>query len=299
VVAFLSAAALLSAMAVVGVWVAAADGGTTTRSPSGATAAGSGKTVHVLYAGSLEAVMNDSIAPAFQRATGYTFNGFPAGSKELASEIRGRVEQGDVFISASSAVDATLRGRRNGSWVSWYAPFASTRLVLGYNPSSAFAGAIRAKPWYRVIVEPNFRLGFTDPTLDPKGVLAVQALDKAAARYNEPALRALASDRSDFFPEQDLVGRLQSGQLDAGFFYTVEASAARMPTVSLGPIRETAIFTITVLRRAPELAGAESFVRFLLSRRGVRLLAKAGLARRPPVATGHGVPPALRAVIER
>lgn len=264
-----------------------------------ATAARTSGTVRVLYAASLEDVMNNSIAPAFHRATGYTFSGYPAGSKDLASEIKGKIRQGDVFVSASAKVDTTLEGRKNGDWVSWYAPFASTKLVLGYNRSSSFAGALRTKPWYQVIAQPGFRLGFTDPTLDPKGVLAVAALDTAAKRYNEPALTQIASDQNDLFPEQDLVGRLQAGQLDAGFFYTVEASAARIPTVSLGSIDETATYTITALNNAPDTAGGEAFVKFLLSSQGQRLLAKVGLAHVRPVAIGRGVPYLLDSVIKR
>jgi molybdate/tungstate transport system substrate-binding protein len=264
-----------------------------------ATAAKANGTVHVLYAGSLEDVMNSSIGPAFQKATGYTFSGFPAGSTDLASDIKGKVEQGDVFISASPKVDPTLEGKKNGNWVSWYAPFATTKLVLGYNPSSSFAGDLKSKPWYRVITESGFRLGFTDPKLDPKGVLAAKALDTAATKYNAPALKTIATDQNDLFPEQDLVGRLQAGQLDAGFFYTVEASAAKIPTVSLGSIDETATYTITVLNRAPDAAGAESFVKFLLSKHGVRLLEKVGLATETPVAKGRGVPYLLNTVIKR
>lgn len=296
-IATLPLAALVAAGLAAVVTLVPGAGGARAR-PAGA-AASAGGTVHVLYAGSLEAVMNDSIGPAFARATGYTFSGFPAGSKDLASDIRGGIEHGDVFISAGPKVNASLEGSGNGNWVSWYAPFASTRLVLGYNLSSAFTRALRTKPWYQVITRPNFRLGYTDPTLDPKGVLTVAALKAAARRYHEPALAAIATDGNDLFPEQDLVGRLQAGQLDAGFFYTVEASASRIPTVSLGPIDETAVYTITVLRRAPDPAGAASFVRFLLSNRGRRLLAKARLMPRVPVARGRGIPRALRTVIER
>lgn len=284
----------LIAAATAGAAVAPGAGSASSRPAAATRATG---TVRVLYAGSLENLMNRSIAPAFHRATGYSFSGYPAGSKDLASEIKGGVRQGDVFISAAPSVNATLEGRRNGGWVSWYAPFASTRLVLGYNPHSSFARALRIRPWYQVIARPGFRLGFTDPTLDPKGVLAVRALDTAAARYHAPALRRIAGDQNDLFPEQDLVGRLQAGQLDAGFFYTVEATAARIPTVSLGAIEETAGYTITVLNHAPDMNGAEAFVRFLLSSTGRRLLHSAGLATVRPIARGSGVPSPLDPVI--
>jgi molybdate/tungstate transport system substrate-binding protein len=254
--------------------------------------------VNVLYAGSLEQLMNAGVGPAFQRATGYSFAGFPAGSKELASEIRGKVRQGDVLISAAPAVNATLEGAGHGNWVSWYAPFASTRLVLGYNAHSSFAARLRTEPWYKVISSPGLRIGFTDPKLDPKGVLTLAALHRAAALYHEPALAKIASDGSDYFPEEDLVGRLQAGQLDAGFFYTVEASAARIPIVSLAPIDERATYTITVLNRAPDARGAAAFVRFLLGGKGRALMQAAGLDVSPsPRAIGSGVPAALGSLL--
>ncbi|MHB1571628.1 MAG: extracellular solute-binding protein [Solirubrobacteraceae bacterium] len=273
-----------------------APGGTT--SSSGGVSSGSGP-VNVLYAGSLTTLMNDSFGPAFNRATGYTFDGFPAGSNDLASQIKGKVRQGDVFLSAAPAVNATLQGAKNGNWVSWYAPFATTSLVIGYNPHSSFAHALQTEPWYKVIAKPGFRLGFTDPKLDPKGALTVQALDRAASAYHEPALKRIASDQSDLFPEQDLVGRLQSGQLDAGFFYTVEASAAKIPTVSLGPIKLSATYTVTVLAHAAHVAAAESFVKFLLGARGAKLLHSVGLATiATPKASGSGVPAPLQGVIK-
>lgn len=265
-------------------------------SATGAGRANRDGSVSVLYAGSLQTVMNNRIGPAFQRATACTFNGYPAGSKDLASEIRGGVRVGDVFISATPAVNSTLEGSGNGNWVSWYAPFAETSLVLGYNPHSAFARELRTRPWYRVVTQPGFRLGFTDPRLDPKGALAVGALDQAAARYHAPGLRRLADRQSDLFPEEDLVGRLEAGQLDAAFFYTVEAAAARIPTVALGGIRESATYTITVLKRAPHPAAAAAFVRFLLGAKGRTLLRGAGAQLRTPRVVGTGLPASLRSL---
>src|SRR5271154_2903241 len=107
--------------------------------PPAATPAKASGPVDVLYAGSLVDLMQQQIGPAFAKATGYTVSGFSAGSTALASEIKGETQQGDVFISASPAVNTTLEGSANGDWVSWYAAFADSPLVLGYNPASAFA----------------------------------------------------------------------------------------------------------------------------------------------------------------
>ena len=268
-------------------------------SVAGAAPTGGGP-VSVLYAGSLVTVMQDGVGPAFQRATGYTVSGYAGGSDDLANQIKGGIEKADVFISASPAVNTELEGAANGNWVSWYATFAASPLVIGYNPNSSFAKDLATKPWYDVITKTGFQLGRTDPITDPKGVLAVSALDKAAKLFHSPALRAITTSTAGVFPEETLVGRLQAGQLDAGFFYAVEASAAKIPTVSLGNKFEYhASYTVTILNQAPAEQAAAAFVTFLLSKRGSAILSKAGITLTRIRVTGSrsAVPKALRAVL--
>lgn len=261
------------------------------------SATGSGP-VNVLYAGSLVDLMQKQIGPAFQQATGYSVTGFSAGSKDLAAEIKGKVHQGDVFISASPKTTATLVGASGGNWVSWYGTFATSALVIGYNANSKFANDLKTKPWYKAITEPGLKLGFTDPATDPKGVLAVQAMTDTAASQKLPALKALSANKSDIFPEETLVGRLQSGQLDAGFFYTAEAAAANIPTVPLTGEDLKATYTITVLNKAPHEAAAEAFVTYLLGTDGQAALKKDGFTLvSPPTVTGSGVPSGLSSLL--
>src|SRR5579872_6580069 len=84
-----------------------------------------GGTVSVLYAGSLVNVMEQQIGPAFTKATGYGYQGYGAGSTAVANQIKGKLKQGDVFISATPSVNTTLMGAGNGSWVTWYGEFAA------------------------------------------------------------------------------------------------------------------------------------------------------------------------------
>jgi molybdate/tungstate transport system substrate-binding protein len=255
--------------------------------------------VDVLYAGSLVTVMQIALGPAFDGATGYTFNGFSGGSDALAADIKGRTQLADVFISASPAVNTRLEGSANGSWVRWYANFATSPLVLGYNPNSPFASQLKSKPWYGVVTEPGFLLGRTDPTTDPKGKLAEEVLNNAAVTDRTEALAQLAQPTQGVYPEETLVGRLQSGQLDAGFFYAAEAAAANIPTVPLGSIRMHAQYTITILNRSPHLRAAEAFVTFLESRQGRRILEHDGLSvlAHPTVVGASRVPATLRSVL--
>jgi molybdate/tungstate transport system substrate-binding protein len=256
--------------------------------------------VDVLYAGSLAHLFESTLGPAFDKSSGDSFTGFAAGSKELASDIKSKVRRGDVFLSASPQVNATLEGPANGGWVSWYASLASAPLVLGYNPHSAFASRLRVRPWYDVIDLPGFKVGRTDPTLDPKGELTVKALQQAEDLTHSAGLKAVLSSISNVFPEETLVGQLQSGQLDAGFFYTNEAKADGIPTVSLAPIHLSASYTVTVLSRAPHPTEAAAFVAYLYSPAGRRILRGAGLylAPRPQVkGDAAAVPSALRKVL--
>jgi molybdate/tungstate transport system substrate-binding protein len=276
--------------------------------PAGGSAAvpHRGSPVDVLYAGSLVQLMEQKVGPAFDRATGDRFSGFAGGSVELANEVRSGLRGADVFVSAAPSVNALLEGPAHGGFVGYDLEFATSPLVLAYNPHSRFAPDFRRLPWWQVLALPGFRLGRTDPRLDPKGVLTVRAVEAEAARLHDPGLtdRLLGGTENpaQVFPEEELVGRLEAGQLDAGFFYTVEAQDARLPEVSLAPVREAATFTVTTLAHAPHPAAAVAFVRFLLSRTGSSLLAAGGLHPLvPPRVQGDraAVPAGLRAVLPR
>lgn len=286
----------------------AAAGGTgpTTAASSGASGGGSGGTsghsgvkhagpVDVLSAGSLQAVMTDAIGPAFHRATGYTLVDTSAGSSSLAAEIEGKTQVADVFVSASPQVDATLEGAANGNWLSWYATFAESPLVLEYYPKSRFAADLKTKPWYDVITEKGFRLGRTNPSEDPGGVLAVEALDRAASAEHKPALRAIAGDTSTEYAETALPGEVESGQLDAAFAYLADANSSALPHVPLTGVALYSHYTVALVNRAPHTAAAEAFIRYLVGPRGrAALRADHFVVVTPAALSGSGVPAALK-----
>jgi molybdate/tungstate transport system substrate-binding protein len=252
----------------------------------------------VLYAGSLVNLITKQVGPAFQTASGYSVTGKGAGSTALVTDIKGKVDKGDVFISASPKATATLMGTANGDWVSWYVSYASSNVVLGYNPKSKFAADIKSKPWYEAITESGLKLGFTDPATDPKGKLVADALSTTAKSKNLPALTTIENNKGDVFPEETLVARLQSGQLDAAFFYTAEAIPANIPTVPLTGVTEKATYTISTLKGAPNEAGAEAFVAYLLGPSGQAFLKQDGFALiSPPKVTGSGVPATVQSVL--
>ncbi len=278
--------------------------------------------VSVAYAGSLVNLMEKKVGPAFTQATGYPYQGEGKGSSALANEIKGKISFPDVFISASPAVNTTLMGASNGNYVSWYAPFIRSSLVIGYNSNSKFAADFQAvssgsKSWYQVLEEPGIRIGRTDPALDPKGVRTIIMTELAQTYYNQPGLSSkilgAPNNTSQIFPEEELVARLTSGQLDAGFFYLNEAVDASIPYVTLpaqinmgdpslnstyakatykdpktGTVTKGSaiVYTITVLNTARNKPGAIAFVQFLLSSQGQAFFTNDGLSTVTPKVTG-------------
>jgi molybdate/tungstate transport system substrate-binding protein len=263
-----------------------------------ATAASAG-TVSALFAGSLLNYMEHDLGPSFQKASGYAYRGFGGGSTEVASQIKGGIRQGDVFISAAAAADKTLEGTANGNWVSWYTTFAASPLMLAYDPASSVGRQLaQGKPWYRVLAEPGVLVGRTDPKLDPKGVLTVEAVANAAHKLHDPALTAALAG-FPAYPETALVGRLQSGQLEAGFFYAVEAASAKLRTVSLAPAYKYAQYTVTILNRAPNPRGGAALIRYLLAAQRSPRVRSSGLTANKPVFSGNvaSVPQSLRRIV--
>ena len=263
-------------------------------SPASSTSAKPSGDVDVFSAGSLDTLMTKSVGPAFHAATGYTLVDTSHGSGTLEADIKNKTAVADVFVSASPADVAGLMGASNGNWVSWYAGFAASPEVLGYYPKSKFATDLQTMPWYKVITLPGFRLGRTDPTQDPGGVLAAKALNETATAQNLPALKTLATETSDVYAEDPEEADIQTGQLDGAFMYEADANSQGSPFVKLTGTNLAGEYTITLVNNAPHTAAAVAFIKFLLGPMGqAEMKADNFNIVSPATVTGSGVPSSL------
>jgi molybdate/tungstate transport system substrate-binding protein len=266
--------------------------------PASSTSAKPSGDVYVFSAGSLDTLMTKTVAPAFHAATGYTLVDTSHGSGTLAADIKNGVAVADVFVSASPSDDTILEGSANGNWVSWYAAFATSPEVLGYYPKSKFAHDLQTMPWYKVITMPGFRLGRTNPSQDPGGVLAAKALEETATAQHLPALNTLATEMSDEYAENPEQADIQTGQLDAAFMYEADANSQGSPFVKLTGTNLAGDYTITLVNKAPHLAAAEAFIKFLLGPTGqAEMKADQFNIVSPPTVSGSGVPSALTSLL--
>ena len=266
-----------------------------------ANASIAGTSVNVAYAGSLVTVMERSIAPEFIRSCSCSYYGEGRGSKALLHLILGGVRHPDVFISADPPLMLQLlHPRSSRPLIRWYAIFARSRLVLGYSRRSSFATLLLRAARGRISVAqllktPHLRIGRTDPQLDPKGAKTLQAVASLSRSRHDPALLRAVRNAAPF-PEEDLLVRLESGDLDVAFLYSVEAHSRRLPALELPRnANGGAEYAVTQLNAAADKATASAFIRFILFGEGKKTLQRAGLAFVGPIFKGH-VGEALRSL---
>lgn len=293
-------------------------------------------TVNVLYAGSLVNLNDKVIGPTYHALTGYTYQGQGLGSVAIVNAIKGHIQVPDVVELVNPSTNRSLMGQANGNYVSWYITYARTELVIGYDPASRFASLFnRARhhkiPWYRPLLASGLRFGRTDPALDPKGYYSLFALRLAQRLYHLKGFAhhvlGGAENPAQIFPEEVLVARLLTGQVDAGVFYLNEVKDLGIPYVTLpakvnfGDPRYAKLYateryktsqgtvvsgtpilyTITVPSTVKNRPGAVAFVHFVLGRRARILSAIHGLLPIRPSIYGNvgAVPAVLRKLVRQ
>jgi molybdate/tungstate transport system substrate-binding protein len=212
---------------------------------------------------------------------------------------------------------------------SWYARFARNRMVLMYTAKSKFASTIDSTNWYRILESKGVQTGRADPALDPNGYRSLIVMKLAERYYRQPGLadRLVANSSAHIVrpKEVDLMGLLQTGEIDYAWSYESVAQGARLPYITLpraidlsDPARaadyaqakvkipgnslkdsveiegEPILYAFTVPRNAPHKALGERFAAFLVSDTGKRIIAREHLDPLPaPIYVGDSIPQIL------
>ncbi|MBV8149053.1 MAG: extracellular solute-binding protein [Candidatus Eremiobacteraeota bacterium] len=241
------------------------------------SAAGALAPVSVLYAGSLVTPMEGPVAAAL-RAQGIEFRGEPGGSKKLANYIAAGVRSPDAFIAVDESNVARL-----GARVATSTAFAQTALGIAWSDKTRFAVLLSKLQAGRaslldVLATPELKIGRTDPQLDPKGVYTIAAMKELAGAPEEQRLLGDDENSAQIFPEEDLLARLDTGEIDVGFFYRTEAVARGYHFVALPAARASRVtYILAVMRDAPHPEQAQAFARFILYGTGRQILQQAGV----------------------
>ncbi|HZZ64689.1 MAG TPA: extracellular solute-binding protein [Candidatus Baltobacteraceae bacterium] len=235
--------------------------------------------VDVLYAGSLVTPMEGPVKSAL-RAQGIDFQGQPGGSKALANLIAAGVKTPDVFISVNPALVKGL-----GKRVAHAVTFGSTSLGIGWSrmsPSAQMFARVAngSMPLLEALETPGLKIGRTDPQIDPKGQYTIEAMQLFAGPQSEQRILGSDENNAQVFPEEDLLARVDAGEVDVGFFYRTEAVARGLRFIPLpgkAALSDKITYTLAVMADAPHPAQAERFADFMLRGEGKRILQKAGI----------------------
>jgi len=204
----------------------------------------------VAFAGSLLALDNEVIGPAFERATGYGYTGRGGGSIGLAHEIAAGEIAPDVFESVGASPISVLEPR----FTTWSVQLASSPLVIAYNPHSPYASIFHAvasgraplSDAFEAMASKGFLLGRTNPATDPQGQAFVMMMELAQSYLHLPAgtlerilgtgiVRGEGGNESQIFSETSLDAHLQAGQLDAASAFLSQAVELHLDYLTLPP----------------------------------------------------------------
>lgn len=229
--------------------------------------------------------MEGPLAATLRAQTGLQLAGEGKGSKALAHLIEAGLRSPDVFISADPKVLDPLMAGREGL-IAGYAIFGSARMVVAYSNTSPhrdlFENAQRTnQSILDVLADPRVLTGRTDPQLDPKGARTVRVLKLLGAYFHRPDEAGRVLAKAQVFPEEDLAVRVESGELDAGFFYSTETPGRGLRTLELPPdanLSHEISYALATLRHAPNPKAAKVFVDFVLSGGGKPVLEQAGVS---------------------
>lgn len=206
-----------------------------------AHAAAVNTSLRVAYAGSMGAVMDQKIGPAFAKTHSIEYQGLGQASYALVHLLASKQMQADIFVPVTPGPIRLLLA--NGM-IKTAIPIASTQMVLVYAPSSRFAKRFEALAhgnghWYEILQSPGLRFGRTDPATDPQGRNIIFVMMLAQRYYHQPNLVSKIlgplRNQSQIFTEASLLTRLESGQLDASIGYLSAVNSQHLPYVKLPP----------------------------------------------------------------
>lgn len=188
---------------------------------------GGTQSVSILAAGSLQ----NAFARSLDDATDDPISVEAHGSRHAAQLVKEGQRDPEILALADTALfDDPLS-------TPWYATFAGNAIVLAYNPDSEAGQRIPdAERWVDPLLSSSFRLGRTDPDLDPLGYRTLLALELAAEHYDVPNLRERILGSDQVYPETQLLAQFETGSIDGAFVYRNMATERDFPFVELPDI---------------------------------------------------------------
>ena len=257
-----------------------------------------------------------------------------SGSLVAARKVSEYKRRGDIVLSADKRVIDSLL---IPGFADWQMVFLSNEMVLAYSENSRHAAEVSSANWPKVLLDPGVQVARVDENLGPLGYQTLLVWKLADMHYREllggtslfetlskkVSLNLIRPDAAELLPvlgtEADYIFVYRSMAKDHNLkhillppevnlsslaqkeFYskasvTISAAPGHSVTIRGEPI----LFSLTILRDAPNKAGALSFVKMLLQQEGKAILRRHGFSPLSPprlYGTRESCPESLRAII--
>lgn len=235
--------------------------GTATTSSSSTPAVARTKSVTVFAAASLQDVFT-ALAGQFEQAHPDTKVVLSfGGSSSLAQQINSGAPV-DVFAAASEATMDTVAKAGNAEKVTL---FAANKLTIA-TPKDNKAGIASLSD----LAKPQVKLALCAVEV-PCGAAAATVAKKANLTF-KPVTQ-----------EQDVkavLTKVSLGEVDAGLVYVTDVIGANVASIAIpDDVNAITRYPISVIKNAPNAAGADAFTQYILSADGQAALTKAGFAK--------------------
>lgn len=278
-----------------------------------------GEQIRVIHAGSLS-VPFQKMARAFEERYPHIDVLLEShGSRTCARQISDLKKEFDVFGSADSAVIQNLLIPEHADFS---IDFTTNEMVIMMSPHSRGIDEIGEDNWMDVLLRPGIQYGHSDPNSDPCGYRTLLMWKLAAIHYRRPDLFQRLTEKMPRknirSKEVDLIALLEAGELDYIFIYRSVAEQhrsryIRLPDqINLGSsefaslyrkvsIKITGrtpgqwltkhgapmVYGLTIPKNAPNPAGGEQFVAFILGETGKAIMSENGQPLLTPPKADH------------
>jgi molybdate/tungstate transport system substrate-binding protein len=287
----------------------------------------------IFHAGSLSVPFKEVSAAFKKENPGVVFLMEAAGSRTCARKITDLKKPCDIMASADyTVIDQLLLP----DYASWNIKFASNEMTLVFTEKSKFSKKINKDNWIDILLNKEVAYGRSDPDSDPCGYRSVLTIKLAEKYYKRPGIAdaLLEKDKNFIRPkETDLLGLLESGNLDYIFLYRSVAKqhglkylslpdetnlknteftslynsvdvevSGKKPGEKITKKGEPMVYGITIINDAPNKEVALKFIEFLLEKEnGMKIMEKNGQPSIVPekCATYNAVPKELKKFVEK
>lgn len=235
-----------------------------------------------------------------------------SGSLVAARKIREYRRQGDIVIAADKRVIDNLL---IPEFTDWQIAFLSNEIVLAYSEKSRHGAKVQADTWPGILLDPAVQVARVDENLGPLGYQTLLVWKLADMHYQEQLRgnslfdslskrvtpRFIRPDAAELLPmlgtEADYLFVYRSMARDHNLKHVVlprevnlsspghsELYSKVSVTIAAAPDRplmiqgEPMVFSLTIVREAPNAAGAVSFVEMLLSPVGKAVFERHGFS---------------------